>query len=277
MTASLEVRVELLKLARVLGADPNSLDFLEGADLALLRELRHSISDHLLSRGQADFERVAVLAGHLPTAVSAKLAEHALGPQLAGRMAGLLSLEQVREFVDRLPAGFLADLAPVVDLRSIGPLISDMPEPKLAEAAWVLIEREDWITIAAFVDSTPPERLASTIDEIDGEALLRIGLAMESRSRMDEILGYLDDEKLRELLVAAAERNLGAAAMHMIGALADDGLIRVGARLADLTEAQQETLARELLGDREFQREAERLIERSPEAVRVAIDRVRPS
>ena len=89
---------------------------------------------------------------------------------------------------------------------------------------------------------------------------------------MDEILGYLDDEKLRELLVAAAERNLGAAAMHMIGALADDGLIRVGARLADLTEAQQETLARELLGDREFQREAERLIERSPEAVRVAID-----
>lgn len=275
MTASLEVEVELTKLARVLGTDANDLNFLEGADLTVLRELRDSVSDHLLRQGQADFERVGAVARYLPTVVAAKLAEHALGPQLSGRMAGLLSLEQIGEFVDRLPASFLADLAPVVDLRAIGPLISDISEPKLAAAAQVLIERDDWITIAAFIDSTPPERLAGTINEIEGEALLRIGLAMESRSRIDEILGLLEDDKLRELLVAAAERDLAAAAIHMIDAMADEGLIRIGRLLADLSEGQQGTLARELLTDQDFEQAAQRLLAKSPRSVHVAIGRAR--
>lgn len=156
VSRSLEVEVELTKLARVLGTDAQELDFLEGTDLAALRELRNSVSDHLIRQGQADFDRVGAVARYLPTGVAAKLADHALGPQLSGRMAGLLSLEQIAEFVDRLPASFLAELAPVVDLRAIGPLIAAISEPKLAAAARVLIERDDWITIAAFIDSTPP-------------------------------------------------------------------------------------------------------------------------
>ena len=275
MTASLGVEIELVKLARVLGTDPNQLGFLEGADPTALRELRNSVSDRLLKQGQADFERVAAVARYLPTTVAAKLAEHALGPQLSGRMAGLLSLEQIAEFVDRLPASFLADLAPVVDLRAIGPLISDISESKLAEAAWVLIGRDDWITIAAFVDSTPAERLAGTINEVDGEAILRIGLSMESRSRIDEILGLLEDDKLRELLVAAAETDLAPVAIHLIDAMADEGLIRIGRLLADLGEGQQETLARELLTDPKFEQASQRLLAKAPRPVHLAIGRVR--
>lgn len=277
MSGTLEVRVELLKLARVLGTDTDDLDFLDGAEPSSLRELRYSVADHLVSRGQERFERVGAVASYLPTVVAAKLAQDALGPQLSGRMAGLLSLEQIGEFVDRLPPAFLADLAPVVDLRAIGPLISDISEAKLAAAAAVLIERADWITIAAFVDSSPPERLARTINEIDGEALLLIGLAMENRSRVDEILGLLEDGKVRDLLVAAAEKNLAAEAMHMITAMSDAGLARVGRHLADLSERQQAALAGELLSDPEFQQEAQKLIDVSPPSVRMAIDRAVPT
>jgi hypothetical protein len=190
-------------------------------------------------------------------------------------MAGLLSLEQIGEFVDRLPPSFLADLAPIVDLRAVGPHISDLSEPKLAAAARVLIERDDWITIAAFVDGTPPERLAKTINEIEGEALLRIGLAMESRSRIDQILGLLSDDKLGELLVAAAERDLASAAIQMIDAMGDEGLMRIGRQLADLNEGQQDILAKELLTDPAFAQAAQRLLANSPRSVHLAIGRVR--
>jgi hypothetical protein len=269
----LETEVELLKLARVLRVEAEEVGFLAEQAPAEIRELRNAVLDHLLARDRAQFDRVVALAGHLPVGLAAMLAEHAVGPQLAGRLAGLLEVEQIAEFAERLPAEFLAEIAPVVDLRSFGPLISDISEEKLLAAARVLIAREDWITIAAFVDNTPLERLGRTINLIDGEAVLRVGIVIEQRARIDEILALVDEETLRELLVAATEPELARAALHLISAVGDRGVERIGRVLAELGEDEQAALAHHFLTDAEFRQAAERLIERAPAPVHAAIRR----
>ncbi len=273
MRASLETRAELLRLGRLLDVDPRELTFLEKADAGELRELRASVSDHLLASHHEQFELTVALGRHLPAGVVARLAQHALGPRLAGRAASLLNTDQLADLAARLPPDFLADVAAVVDQRHVGPLIQGVDVETVVEVTRILIKRQEWITMAAFVAEIGHEALVETIVLFDGEGLLRVGFVLENRSRLDEILALLDDERLREMLIAAEERDLLGETLHLVNALADPGVARVAAMLANLGEAHQSALASKLVADPGLLSAAQRLIANSPPAVHAAVAR----
>ncbi|MGZ3357645.1 MAG: hypothetical protein ACXVBO_22745 [Isosphaeraceae bacterium] len=274
MSASLETRAELLKLARVLSIDSHELVFLEEADPGELRELRASISDRLLARDREHFERIVTLGRHLPSRVAAGFTQHALGAQLSGRAASLLTADELAEFASRLPAEFVADVAAVMDLRSVGSLLDRIDTAKVVGVTRVLIERQDWVTMGAFGGRIGRDALIQVIGMLDGEALARVGFLLENRSRLDEIQGLLDDEKLQELLIAAGECDLIPETIYLVDALSDDSVVRVGRILGELNQERQEALAAILLKDASLLSAAQRLIDSCP-PVRAAIDRAR--
>jgi len=74
MTVSLAHRAETLRLARVLGVEPEALDFLADAPVEALAELRGAVLDRLLERNRDEFGRAVALAGYIPRALAASLA-----------------------------------------------------------------------------------------------------------------------------------------------------------------------------------------------------------
>jgi hypothetical protein len=275
MKASLDVQAELLKLARVLFVTPEELAFLAEADPADLGELRAAVSRRLLARDRDRFERAVALGRRLPPAITANLVRHALGPQLAGHAAGLLDSDQVSEFASQLPAEFLAEVASVTDPGVIGPLVKGIDAAKIMAVTRALVAREEWVTMGAFVGRVGNDLLLETIGLLDAEALLRIGFVLEGRSRVKEIFRFLDDERLLDLLTAAQERNLLGETIHLVNALDDEGVARVGRMLGELSEERQDALAVRLLTDANLSQDAQRLIDSSSSAVRAAIDRAK--
>lgn len=276
MTASLDVQAELLKLARVLCVAPEELAFLAEADPVELGELRAAVSRRLLARDRDRFERAVALGRHLPAAITANLVRHALGPQLAGHAAGLLDPDQVSKFASQLPADFLADVAAVTDPGAIGPLVHGIDAAKIMAVTQALVEREEWVIMGAFVGRVGNDLLRETIGFFDAEALLRVGFVLEDRSRVDEIFRFLDDERLLDLLTTAEERDLLGETIHLVNALDDDGVARVGRMLGELSEERQDALAGKLLMDADLRQAAQRLIDSSPPAVQATIERAKP-
>ena len=125
----MNARAEVEKLARVLHVDPARLEALEGCAPEAIRELRTATTDALFEADRHHFVRVAAAAKVIPASLAAKLAEHALGPLLAARVAGLIEPEQGQDLARRLPPSFLADVAVELD-------------PRHAETCWPACPRD---------------------------------------------------------------------------------------------------------------------------------------
>ncbi len=100
MTESLSHRAEVLRLARVLGVEPDELAFLAGAPTEALAQLRNTVLDRLLERSRQEFERAVALADKIPRALAATLAQRAMGPVLGGRAAALITAEMAADLAD---------------------------------------------------------------------------------------------------------------------------------------------------------------------------------
>lgn len=208
MSSPLERRGELLRLARVLGVRPADLDVLDGAGVADLRALRHQVADRLLDRNREQFARAVAFGDVVPGAVAARLAQHVLGPVLGGRAAALMEPAKAGDLAARLPADFLAEVACHVDVRHVGPLLHGIDRATMAAAGEHLRRREEWVVLGAFVGHLEDDVVADLLGGFDGEALLRSGVVIEDPSRIDAVLGMLDDARLDGLLEAADEHAL---------------------------------------------------------------------
>ena len=83
-------QAEVLKLARLLGTEPDTLGFLESQDATAIRALRERMTGVLYDDGKHLLQKVAAATKLTPTGISAVIAEKALGPLLCARVASLL-------------------------------------------------------------------------------------------------------------------------------------------------------------------------------------------
>lgn len=227
MSAPLAHRSETLRLARVLGVEPEELDILQDAPVEALAELRTTVQDRLLERSREEFERAVALGDKIPRGLAATLAQRAMGPVLGGRAAALLRAEMAVELAKRLPAEFLADVAVHVDLRHVGPLVGGIPTDTMEATGRVLRDREEWIVLSAFVGFVPDDKLAQLLGVFDGEALLKGGFVIEDVSRLDPVVALLPDARIDELLDAANTLELWPEAFALCGHLGPEQAARV--------------------------------------------------
>lgn len=203
-----EQQAELIKLGRVLGVDASELRFLDTAGVADLRLLRQSMSHSLFDEGRRVFRNMARATKLLPHKILVRVAR-VYGALLCARIAGEMEPDRAIQLAASLPADFLADVSMELDPERTRDIIRGIPVAQVIEVAHVLLGREEYITMARFVDALRDDVLADTIDSIDDDAaMLHIGFFVEDKAHLNKAIVHLSDEQLANMVQVCEAQSL---------------------------------------------------------------------
>ncbi|WP_158886344.1 hypothetical protein [Amycolatopsis anabasis] len=245
----LDSHAEVLKLARLLGTQPERLAYLEDRTPEDLRRLRDQVTDFLFDANLGALRRMAAASGLLPSAVLAKIAERTFGPLLCARIAGLVDVSRGVDVAKRLSPAFLADVAAELDPRRAAGIIARIPAPTVVAVARELVRREDWITIGRFVGHLPDRTVLAALEVIDDAALLRTAFVLDDKDRIDHVLGLLPGDRVDGVMRVAGERDLWPAALDLLEHVGAERRARLVASIENLEPGPRDraiALAREL-------------------------------
>lgn len=237
----LQTQAEIIKLARLLGRDPEALAYLAGVPSDDVRALREQVTDRLFDANAAVLNRIAAASKVLPVSLVATLGQRAFGPVLSARIAGLLEPSRAVEMAERMPIDFLAEIAVDLDPRRASAVIAQIPPQQIAAVTRVLIARKEYVTMGRFVGHLPKESLLAAIGEIDDAALLRVAFVLERKDDLGELLSLVPESRLPGLVRAARENELWLEAADLLEHLGEE---RAGVFAAYATPADLEALER---------------------------------
>lgn len=245
MSNELALQAEHLKLARLLGCEEAQVAALTGLDVPAFRALRAACTSMLFDGDRAGLQRVAAAAKLMPAALNALLAEKAMGPVLASRVAGLLPPQDAVEIAKRVPLRFNTEVTLLIDPRSAQPMLRRMPLEIVVAVTREVCKRREYIAMARFVDALSDEQIKATMNVLDDESMLRIGFFVESPQRLEEVVGLMTAERLQKVMAVAAqpELGLGAAVLMLLSGVSP--MLR--ARLAEAALSHPESKVGESL------------------------------
>ncbi len=233
MSEALAVRSEILKLARLLERDPESLSYLEQVPADDIRALRELATERLYDAGGGAISRLALASKLIPPGLIATLATRTFGPVLSARVAGELDPSRAVDVARKLPAPFLADIAIELDPRRAGAVIGSIPAELAGEVARELTRRGEHVTMGRFVGHIAPDALRSSLEAMTGSDLLAVAFVLEDKSTLDGLIDELGPERLDEVLAAADDEGLWPEALELFAGLSPDTQERIAARLPE--------------------------------------------
>lgn len=192
-----------MKLARLLELEAAELSYLEHLAAEDLRHLREQVTEVIYDAGSHALGRLASASRLLPTGVIALIGEHAFGPVLAARIAGLLDPGRAAEVAAKLPTEFLAEVAVHLDPRRAAEVLRRMPPARIAEVARELVAAQEHVTLGRFVGHLPDEAIVLALREMDDLTVLRVAFVLEDADGIERTLALLDRGRLTSLLNAA--------------------------------------------------------------------------
>jgi hypothetical protein len=215
------VHGEVLKLARLLRRDPESLRYLEQLDPEDLRLLREQVTEMLFSAHAGALGRLALASKLLPVGVIASIAERALGPVITARIAGMLEPSRAVEVAAKLPGPFLADVATEIDPRRAGDVIALVPPERIVEVTRELVERLEHVTIGRFVGRLSAAARLAALAVIDPATLVQVAFVVEDEPGLHQLFEDVPPEHRRELIEAAAGAGLAGQLLQLVSGLPD--------------------------------------------------------
>jgi hypothetical protein len=248
MSATLETRAEIIKLARLLDVSEDELEFLRPASAEDLVVLREQLTDSLYSRVGPGLQRLAAAAKLVPAQISAAVAQRAMGPLLCARLAGLVDAGKAVEIARHLPPLFLTEVAIQVDPRRAKEVIGKVPAPLVREVAKELGAREEHVTMGRFVGYVSDDAIRTALGELSDSALLQVAFVMEGKERLDQILGLLPAQRVPGILRAADDDSLWSEALDLLQHLSPERTAAIG-DLATGDEELLDSLARAAAAD----------------------------
>jgi hypothetical protein len=213
------VRGEVLKLARLLGRDPESLAYLERLDPDDLRALRDQATEMLFSAHAGALGRLAAASKLLPVGVIASIAERALGAVLTARIAGMLEPQRAVDVAEKLSGPFLADVAAELDPRRAGPVIGLIPADQIAGITRELVQRSEYVTIGRFVGHLSAEARLAALVELDSDTRAQVVFVVEDEAGLEQMFADVPPPERAELVDAAARAGLSAELLELLGRL----------------------------------------------------------
>jgi hypothetical protein len=214
-------RAEVLKLARLLGREADSLGYLLEADPAELRELRDQITEVLFDAHSQALGRLAAASRLLPVSLIALIAERALGPVLVAQLAGMLEPSRAVEVASKLSTPFLSDVAVHIDPRRAGEVIVGIPSNQIVEVAAELSRRAEYVTLGRFLGRLSTEASVAALKVMDAETMLQATFVAEDDDQLDEVVALLPEDRLGELLDVAASAGLWEEVLELFGRLSE--------------------------------------------------------
>ncbi len=201
----LELQAEREKLGRLLDTTADELQVLDAIGVDGMRQIRTTVEAHIFDRGAKRFAGLAKSSRLLPGKISGLIAQRALGPRLAAQVTGLLEPELAVNLSKHVSTPFQADLCQFLDPRRAGPVLRAMPVSVVVETSRELVSREEYITMARFVDDLLDTQIQAVSAILDAEALLWIGFYIESGERLSQLMAMLEDQAVLGTMRAAAE------------------------------------------------------------------------
>jgi hypothetical protein len=215
------VHGEVLKLARLLQRDPESLRYLEKLDSEDLRQLREQVTEMLFSAHAGALGRIAMASRLLPVGVIAGIAERALGPVITARIAGMLEPSRAVEVAAKLSNPFLADVAAEIDPRRAGEVIALVPPDQIVAVTRELVARLEHVTIGRFVGRLSAAARLAALAVIDPATLVQVAFVVEDEPGLHQLFEDVPLERRHELIEAAAGAGLAAQLLQLVSGLPD--------------------------------------------------------
>lgn len=216
MSATLDAKAEVVKLARLLDLEDDELEYLEPVPPAALRELREQVTDVLFGVDAGGITRLVEHSDLLPPQLIAAITKEAVGPFLTARVAGLMEPRFAVKVVKRLSTDFLTDVAIAMDPRRAHDVIGAMPADIVLDVTENLAELGEWIVMGSFVGHLDPETSAEALAAVEDYGLLKTAFVMEDKTQLGHQLSMIDDERLDSVLMVAAEEALWPEALDLL-------------------------------------------------------------
>ncbi|MBS1837494.1 MAG: hypothetical protein JST64_07335 [Actinobacteria bacterium] len=213
--------VEVQRISRLLGSDPDDIAFLERIDAPSLRLLRHQLVDVVFDPDAGRLGTLRSAARMLPPPVTARIAERALGPVLCGHLAGALDDGHAAAIARRLPPEFLAEVAGHVHPDRVEIVVGRLHSHQVEAAADVLAAREDLLALGHFAGIIREDTLQAVVARLDAATILDIAPYVEPIERVDRIVGSIDDPVLLAVLRAAHSDRRWGDAFDLVGCLSE--------------------------------------------------------
>jgi hypothetical protein len=237
--STIAAKAEVLKLARLLGTDEKEFAFLAECDALAIRALREQMTAQLYDDGKALLQKVAAATKLTPTAISAVIAEKALGPLLCARVASLVGAEKAIDISKKLSPAFLAETCLHLDPRRTADIIRGTPVEMVVAVSKILQAKKEFVTMARFVDALTPEAIKAVINATpDEEPLLRTAVFAENPALHNELVSYLPKSRLKSLISkATVDAELWSAALSLMSHLNAQWMGELGQLTSELDDA----------------------------------------
>ncbi len=236
MSSQLDPSVEILKLARVLSADPEDLAYLGQIEAQDIRDLREQVTVVMFEADRQMLQRVAAATRLIPSKLGAVIGERAFGALLCARVTSLLDPTRAVDLANHLPVPFLADLCTHLDPRRASRVIGEMPPKMVGAIAAELARHEEYITMGGFVGHLSRAALMAALEAVDEVDLLRTAYVVESKQSLGALVALLSPERLGDVIRTAASEDLWPEALDVLSHVSE----RQRGALGDLAAAQDD-------------------------------------
>ena len=215
----LQAHAEVMKLARLLGREPDELGYLERLGPDDLRALRDSVTETLYDANGGSLGRLAAASRLLPSGLTATIGQRAFGPLLSARLAGLLDTDKAVDVATKLPPPFLADVAVELDPRRASDLIASIAPALIGQVTAELVARREYVTMGRFVGHLSDDAITAALAAMDDEALLQVAFVLEDKSQLSRLFAKLTKERSAGVIAAAAQDGLWLEALDLLNHL----------------------------------------------------------
>lgn len=217
---SLANRVEIIKLAEALGVEKTELDALAAVPSDDIRTLREALGEAIFTQHEARFRRIAKLAGAVPAAVSARIAQMALTPLLGARVAAVMEPGLAVKLAGSLDTDYLASLSALLDPARAEAIVTRMPSKTITQVGRAMVADKSYVALGRFVSVIDPDIALDVVHAATGRDLLQVALFAEDPDALDELVQRIDDERLVEAIRAAHADGLYDDAVTLVASVA---------------------------------------------------------
>ena len=244
MTQRLRTHGEILRLARVLDADPAELTFLEAIGPDSLHQLTEQVTGVLFDTDGDRLRGVRAAATLLPAPVAASIGERAMGPVLGALLVGAVDDDRLVDIASRLSVPFLAEVSRRIDPRRAAAVAAALAPEAVAAVAAELVRQGEGATLGHFVGSLSDASVDAVVPELDGTAVLVAAAVSESPTRTEAMVAGLEEDQRVEVLQTARASGWWLELLALTDALGETQR----ARVADLAVETEEPVMADLIG-----------------------------
>lgn len=236
MGSGLDDRLEILKLARLIGCRPEELDCLAGLTPQDIRDVREQLTVVLFDADRHLLGRVAAASKLLPAKLTAAIGQSVFGALLCARLTGVLDPGRAVDIASRMPVDFLADVTAHLDPPRASRVIAKLPPDQVAAIAEELVRREQYVTMGAMVGHLSKAATVAALEVVDDESLLRTAYVVESKGSLGSLVALISAERLEEIIRTASQAKLWTEALDVMGHVSE----HQRSELAEIAAAQDD-------------------------------------